>query len=70
MKNFGVKYLLRIEVARSALGIFLSQQKYVLDLLAKVRLLDFKLFDTPIIRITNLKNIWIRSRLIDKDIRD
>lgn len=35
-------------MARSAQGIFLSQCKYILDLLAEVRLLDCKFANTPI----------------------
>ena len=51
MKSLGnLKYFLRIEVARSAQGIFLSQRKYVLDLLAEVGLLDCKPADTPIMQ--------------------
>jgi hypothetical protein len=43
MKNLGgLKYFLGIEVARSEQGIFLSQQKYILDLLYEVGMLDCK----------------------------
>ena len=38
----GLKYFLRIEVARSKHDIFLSQQKYILDILLKIGLLDCK----------------------------
>lgn len=38
MKNLrGLKYFLGIEVVRSKRGIFLSQGKYILDLLIEVR---------------------------------
>jgi hypothetical protein len=51
MKNLGgLKYFLGIEVARSKQGIFLSQRKYVLDLLAEVGMLDCKLANTPTIQ--------------------
>lgn len=51
MKNLGgLKYFLGIEVARSQRGIFLSQRKYVLDLLSEVGLLDCKPADTPIVQ--------------------
>ena len=51
MKNLGgLKYFLRIEVARSTQGIFLSQRKYVLDLLSEVGLLECKPVDTPIVQ--------------------
>ena len=51
MKNLGgLKYFLEIEVARSKNGIFLSQWKYVLDLLMEVGLLKCKPVDTPILQ--------------------
>jgi len=46
----GLKYFLGIEVYRSKLGIFLSQRKYVLALLAETGMLDCKLVDTPIVQ--------------------
>ncbi|KAM2181919.1 hypothetical protein ACFX1Q_032474 [Malus domestica] len=50
MKNLGdLKYFLRVEVARSSRGIFLSQRKYVLDLLKETGMLGCKPVDTPII---------------------
>ena len=49
MKNLGgLKYFIGIKVARSQKGIFLSQRKYVLDLLSEVELLECKPVDTPI----------------------
>ncbi|RVW38219.1 Retrovirus-related Pol polyprotein from transposon TNT 1-94 [Vitis vinifera] len=51
MKNLGgLKYFLGIEVARSRQGIFLSQRKYILDLLAEVGLLECKPADIPIVQ--------------------
>ncbi|XP_050104671.1 uncharacterized mitochondrial protein AtMg00810-like [Malus sylvestris] len=50
MKSLGdLKYLLGVEVARSSRGIFLSQQKYVLDLLKETWMLGCKPVDTPIV---------------------
>ena len=50
MKNLGrLKYFLGIEVLRSKQGIFISQKKYVLDLLAETGMIDCKPADTPII---------------------
>ncbi|XP_068344082.1 uncharacterized mitochondrial protein AtMg00810-like [Pyrus communis] len=49
MKEYGeLKYFLGIEVAQSKHDIFLSQRKYVLDLLDETDMLDCKLVDTPI----------------------
>ncbi|CAL8152107.1 unnamed protein product [Prunus armeniaca] len=49
MKDLGdLKYFLGIEVARSKIGIFLSQQKYVIDLLTETGMLGCKPADTPI----------------------
>ena len=49
MKNLGgLKYFLGIDVARSKQGIFLSQRKYILDLLAETGMLECKPVDTPI----------------------
>jgi len=51
MKDLGgLKYFLGIEVARSKRGIFLSQRKYVLDLLTEVGMLDCKPADTPTVQ--------------------
>ncbi|PRQ43410.1 putative RNA-directed DNA polymerase [Rosa chinensis] len=48
MKDLGgLKYFLGIEVARSKEGIFLSQRKYVLDLLTETGMLACKPADTP-----------------------
>ncbi|KAH9726803.1 hypothetical protein KPL70_008430 [Citrus sinensis] len=48
MKDLGqLKYFLGIEVARSKSGIFLSQRKYVLDLLTETGMLDCKPAETP-----------------------
>ena len=49
MKDLGgLKYFLGIEVLRSHRGIFISQRKYVLDLLAETGMLDCKPIDTPL----------------------
>ena len=49
MKQLGdLKYFLGIELARSKNVIFLSQLKYILDLLTKIGMLGCKLTNTPI----------------------
>eukprot|EP00252_Welwitschia_mirabilis_P009968 TRINITY_DN22960_c0_g1_i1.p1 TRINITY_DN22960_c0_g1~~TRINITY_DN22960_c0_g1_i1.p1 ORF type:complete len:102 (+),score=17.23 TRINITY_DN22960_c0_g1_i1:3-308(+) len=51
MKNFGgLKYFLGIEVTRSSQGIFLSQKKYVLNLVVETEMLECKPPDTPIVQ--------------------
>jgi reverse transcriptase-like protein len=48
MKDLGrLKYFLGIEVLRSNKGIFISQRKYVLDLLAETGMMDCKPIETP-----------------------
>ena len=48
MKDLGrLKYFLGIEVLRSNRGIFISQKKYVLNLLAETGMLDCKPIETP-----------------------
>lgn len=54
MKIFGrLKYFLGMEVARSRQSIFLSQRKYVLDLLDETGMLECKPVDTPLIQNNN-----------------
>ena len=67
MKNLGgLKYFLGIEVARSKQGIFLSQRKYILDLLAETEMLECKPVDTPIAQNEKL-SIHDNQIPIDKD---
>nr|GEX12275.1 putative ribonuclease H-like domain-containing protein [Tanacetum cinerariifolium] len=48
MKDLGRrKYFLEIKVLRSKQGIFICQKKYVLDLLVKTGMIDYKPVDTP-----------------------
>ena len=66
IKDLGyLKYFLSVEVARSKKGIFVSQRKYVLDLLNKTGMLRCKPTDTP---MDSTKKIGIEkdSAPIDK----
>jgi len=48
MKDLGdLRYFLGLEVVRSKQGIFISQMKYVLDLLQEVKLTNARSFKTP-----------------------
>ena len=49
VKDLGqLRYFLGIEVSRSARGIYLSQRKYILDLLAETRMIGCRPVSTPI----------------------
>jgi len=51
MKDLGgLKYFLGIEVARTKDGIYLSQQKYILDLLSETGMLECKPVESPIVQ--------------------
>ena len=66
MKSLGdLKYFLGVEVARSSKGIFLSQQKYVLDLLKETYMLGCKPVDTPIVEKHHL-GIYQDQEPVDK----
>ena len=66
MKDLGqLKYFLGIEVLRSKGGIFISQWKYILDLLAATGMIDCKPAETPIIINRGLQMIE-GEKLADK----
>jgi Reverse transcriptase (RNA-dependent DNA polymerase) len=49
IKDFDhLKYFLRIEISYSHVNLFLSQRKYILDLLKKIKKLDCMPSSTPI----------------------
>ena len=52
--NDSLKYFLGIEVASSKKGILLSQRKYILDLLSKVRMLGCRRINSPMDMNTKL----------------
>ena len=55
-KDLGVlKYFLGIEIAQGKKGIFLSQRKYVLDLLSETGMIGYKPCDTPMILNSKLQ---------------
>ena len=48
MKDLGtLRYFLGLEVARSSQGIFVSQRKYVLDLVKETKMLNAREFKLP-----------------------
>ncbi|KAK6259823.1 hypothetical protein SCA6_014297 [Theobroma cacao] len=56
MKNLKrLKYFLGIEVVRSSQGIFLSQRKYILDLLGEMGMLECKPANTQIVQNHGLR---------------
>ena len=55
IKDLGnLKYFLGMEIARSKMGIAISQHKYVLDLLKQTMMLGCKPIDTPMDYTTKL----------------
>ena len=66
MKDLGqLKYFLDIEVLRSQRGIFISQRKYILDLLVETGMVDSKPAETPIIVHHGLQMIE-GEKLVDR----
>lgn len=66
-KNMGgIKYFLKIEVARSRQGIFISQRNYVLDLLTEIGMLEranqriLQSFIITDLKEYSNKNLWIK----------
>ncbi|XP_016207148.1 uncharacterized protein LOC107647592 [Arachis ipaensis] len=67
MKDLGrLKYFLGIEVLQSSKGIFISQRKYILDLLAETRMVDCKSIDTPM-QVNHKLKIVEGAILADKE---
>ncbi|KAL5840222.1 hypothetical protein ACOSQ4_012830 [Xanthoceras sorbifolium] len=66
IKDLGnLKYFLGMEVARSKIGIVVSQRKHVLDLLKETEMMGCKPADTPMDSTTKLR-AKVESGLIDK----
>jgi hypothetical protein len=66
IKDLGtLKYFLGIEVARSKHGIFISQRKYILDLLKETGMLECKAIDNPVEVNVKLGECG-KSPLVDK----
>lgn len=66
IKDFGIpRYFLGIKVARSGKGIFVSQRKYVLDLLQKNRYARMQPGDTTIVLTTTWEQLLKVMQLID-----
>jgi hypothetical protein len=65
-KDLGLlKYFLGTEVARSRHGIFLSQRKYVLNLLKETRIIGCKVVDNPVqnkrFKESDERPFWIKA---------
>lgn len=57
IKDLGsVHYFLGVEVSRSSIGTYLSQRKYILDMLTEVGLTGAKPVDVPLPQGTNFTN--------------
>ena len=66
-KDLGsLKYFLRIEVARSWKGIFLSQRKYILDILKETGMSRCKPSDVPI-ESNHRLGVITKSSLVNKE---
>ena len=66
IKDLGhLKYFLGMEVARSSRGVYVSQQKYILDLLRETRMSGCKPVKTPMDPNTKLGNI-IQGEVVDR----
>ena len=71
IKELGrLKYFLGIEVAHSKHGIFISQQKYIVDLLKDIRKLACKPTNTPIEPNHKLKEVEEAVDLTKRCIKD
>ncbi|KAF5467582.1 hypothetical protein F2P56_011820 [Juglans regia] len=63
IKDLGnLKYFLGMEFARSKKGIFVSQRKYVLDLLGEIGFLGCKAAETPNLRLQLAKSEEVTNR--------
>ncbi|XP_072056225.1 uncharacterized mitochondrial protein AtMg00810-like [Arachis hypogaea] len=62
----GLKHFLGIEVLRSNKEIFISQRKYILDLLAETGMVDCKPADTPM-QVNHGLRLEEDSKLVDKE---
>jgi Reverse transcriptase (RNA-dependent DNA polymerase) len=65
IKNLGLlKYFLGIEIAHSPKGLFISQRKYVLDLLKEMKKLGCKSVSTPIEDFNHFQRLVGRHSII------
>ena len=55
IKDLGnLNFFLGVEVLPNSIGLLLSQKRYILDLLGKIRMLEAKPFSSPMASSTNL----------------